>query len=103
MAVAAVTLTSHPIGPQIASFKHMNPYAKGAGPVDRMGVDWPSITVKNHVSDGFFAHKRCKGLWPIAQEVAIATVTVGPRPKDAITGVKADALNFGPSIGQHFA
>ena len=99
MAVAAVPLISHPIGPQIALFKHMNPYAKVAGPVDRMGVDWPCITVKNVVGNGFLSHKRCKGLWPIAQGVAIAAVAVGPRSKDAITGVKADAPDFSPSIG----
>ena len=63
MAGAAVTLIRHPIGPQIALFKHMNPHAKVAGPVDRMGVDWPCITVKNDVGDGFLAQKRFKGLW----------------------------------------
>jgi len=98
MDVAAVTLISHPIVLQIALFKHMNPYAKVAGPVDRMGVDWPCITVKNDVFDGFLAHKRFKGLWPLAQGVAIAAVAVGPRPKDAITGVKADAPDFGPAL-----
>ena len=103
MAVAAVMFICHPIGPQIALFKHMNPYVKVAGPVDHMGVNWPCIIVKNDVGDGFLAHKRCKGLRPIAQSVAIAAVAVGPRSKDAITGVKADAPDFGPSIGQHFA
>ena len=99
MAIAAVPLIGHPIGPQITFFKDMYLQIELAGALDRKRVDWSYVPIQNQVGDRFFAHEPRKRIWPVADGFAIGAIAVLPRPENPVTGIATDTPNLGAGMG----